>query len=75
MNTAYPPHTLDDIEQAALDRLTDDRRTNGPLPPEAEESLHLAGVFWDEEADEYISITRLVSDHNMNILQQLLPEN
>jgi len=44
------------LEKAALERLTEDRIASGSLPPEVEEILIGAGIYWDEIEHEYFSI-------------------
>jgi|TARA_R100001530_G_scaffold116875_1_gene83985 hypothetical protein len=61
------------ITQAALDRLTEDRKTVGATPPEVEELLSSLGVFWDEEENCYFCMTAYVAELNHNILGDLVP--
>ena len=62
------PEEILDLETAALERLTEDRRLSGSLGPEVEEMLAVAGVFWDPEEDRYTSVDAYVSDLNYNIV-------
>ena len=51
--------TLDNImnlEQKALERLTEDRRLSGSLGDELEEMLNSAGIYWDSLNEEYFNI-------------------
>ena len=51
--------TLDSImnlEQKALERLTEDRRLSGSLGDEVEEMLNSAGIYWDSLNQEYFNI-------------------
>ena len=51
--------TLDNImnlEQQALERLTEDRRLSGSLGDEVEEMLNSAGIYWDSLNEEYFNI-------------------
>ena len=51
--------TLDSImnlEQKALERLTEDRRLSGSLGDEVEEMLNSAGIYWDSLNEEYFNI-------------------
>ena len=62
------PEEILELETAALERLTEDRRLSGSLGPEVEEMLAVAGVFWDAEEDKYTSVDAYVSDLNYNIV-------
>ncbi len=62
-----------ELETAALERLTEDRRLSGSLGPEVEEMLAVAGVFWDVEEDKYTSVNAFVSDLNYNIVASSVP--
>ena len=44
------------LEQKALDRLTEDRRLSGSLGEEVEEMLNSAGIYWDSLNEEYFNI-------------------
>lgn len=44
------------LENAALERLTNERRENGELSPEVDATLSAIGVFWDEIEEEYFNI-------------------
>ena len=44
------------LENAALERLTNERREGGELPPEIDATLSAIGVFWDEIEQEYFNI-------------------
>ena len=51
--------TLDSImnlEQEALQRLTEDRRLSGSLGEHVEEMLNSAGLYWDSLNEEYFNI-------------------
>jgi len=58
------------IESAALDRLTNERREHGELPPEVDATLSALGVFWDEIEQEYFNIDA----YQVEIYQKLLAE-
>ena len=65
------PEEILELETAALDRLTEDRRLSGSLGPEV--MLAVAGVFWDAEEDRYTSVDAYVSDLNYNIVAASIP--
>lgn len=44
------------LENAALERLTNERRESGELSPEVDATLSAIGVFWDEIEQEYFNI-------------------
>lgn len=44
------------LENAALERLTNERRENGEISPEVDATLSAIGVFWDEIEQEYFNI-------------------
>lgn len=44
------------LEQKALERLTEDRRLSGSLGDELEEMLNSAGIYWDSLNEEYFNI-------------------
>ena len=44
------------LENAALERLTNERREGGELSPEVDATLSAIGVFWDEIEQEYFNI-------------------
>lgn len=44
------------LEQKALERLTEDRRLSGSLGDEVEEMLNSAGIYWDSLNQEYFNI-------------------
>jgi len=44
------------LEQKALERLTEDRRLSGSLGEEVEEMLNSAGIYWDSLNEEYFNI-------------------
>ena len=44
------------LEQKALERLTEDRRLSGSLGEEVEEMLNSAGIYWDSLNQEYFNI-------------------
>jgi hypothetical protein len=44
------------LEQKALERLTEDRRLSGSLGDEVEEMLNSAGIYWDSLNEEYFNI-------------------
>ena len=51
--------TLDnftDLQDKALERLTEDRRQSGPLGEDVEEMLNAVGVYWDMIEEEYFNI-------------------
>ena len=51
--------TLDNImnlEQKALERLTEDKRLSGSLGDEVEEMLNSAGIYWDSLNEEDFNI-------------------
>jgi hypothetical protein len=44
------------LENAALEKLTNERRASGSIPQEVNETLYALGVHWDEIEQEYFSI-------------------
>ena len=44
------------LEQEALQRLTEDRRLSGSLGEHVEEMLNSAGIYWDSLNEEYFNI-------------------
>ena len=51
--------TLDnftDLQDKALERLTEDRRQSGSLGEDVEEMLNAVGVYWDMIEEEYFNI-------------------
>ena len=51
--------TLDnftDLQDKALERLTEDRRQSGSLGEDVEEMLNAVGVYWDMVEEEYFNI-------------------
>jgi len=44
------------LEQKALERLTEDRRQSGSLDKDVEEMLNAVGVYWDMIEEEYFNI-------------------
>ena len=44
------------LENAALERLTQERRESGELSPEVDATLAAIGVYWDDVEEEYFSI-------------------
>lgn len=44
------------LEQKALERLTEDRRLSGSLGEHVEEMLNSAGIYWDSLNQEYFNI-------------------
>ena len=44
------------LENAALERLTQERRENGELSPEVAAGLSAIGIFWDDIEEEYFNI-------------------
>ena len=61
-----------DIQKAALDRLTQERRVSGSLGVEMEEMLSMAGVRWDDVEGEYFSEDRSLTEINYNIVSKLI---
>jgi hypothetical protein len=61
-----------DIQKAALDRLTQERRVSGSLGVEMEEMLSMAGVRWDDVEGEYFSEDRYLTEINYNIVSKLI---
>jgi hypothetical protein len=41
------------LEQKALERLTEDRRLSGSLGDEVEEMLNSAGIYWDSLNEDF----------------------
>ncbi len=75
MTNDYTPDELENLEIRALQQLTESRLRDGPLPPEAEDQLHLVGVYWDDEEQEYISLARLCRDTNSHLLHDMISFN
>jgi len=44
------------LEQKALERLTEDRHQSGSLGEDVEEMLNAVGVYWDMIEEEYFNI-------------------
>ncbi len=44
------------LENAALERLTNERRESGEISPEVDATLSAIGVFWDEIEQEYFNL-------------------
>ena len=44
------------LENAALERLTQERRESGELSPEVEATLAAIGIYWDDIEEEYFNI-------------------
>ena len=59
---------LIEFETQTLKRLTDERLAGHALPPEAEEMLALAGIYWDEETQEYSHLAYILGDACMKSL-------
>lgn len=57
-------YTIDSLEQAALKRLTEDRRASGSLDPEVEQLLSSSGIYWDEIGKEYFILDTFLSEVN-----------
>jgi hypothetical protein len=62
-----------DLEKAALERLTQQRRVSGSLGSEMEEMLFIAGVHWDDVEGEYFSEDRYLTEINHTIVSKLIP--
>jgi hypothetical protein len=61
-----------DLEKAALQRLTQQRRVSGSLGVELEEMLFVAGVRWDDVEGEYFSEDRYLTEINYTIVSELI---
>ena len=61
-----------DLEKAALERLTQQRRVSGSLGVELEEMLFIAGVHWDDVTGEYFSQDRFLTEINYTIVSELI---
>ena len=66
------------LENAALERLTQERRENGELSPEVDAGLSAIGIFWDDIEEEYFSIDeyqRTMYDHFADLYSAPSHEN
>ena len=63
------------LEKAALERLTEDRIASGSIPPEVEELLVSAGVYWDEIGQQYFSIEAFQKETFERLTQEYMDEN
>ena len=61
-----------ELEKAALERLTQERRVSGSLGLEMEEMLAMAGVLWDDVEGEYFSEDRYLTEINHTIVSKLI---
>ena len=58
------------LEKAALERLTNERRASGSIPQEVDDTLSMLGVHWDEIEQEYFSIDK----YQAEVYQRLAEE-
>jgi hypothetical protein len=66
------------LENAALERITQERRENGELSPEVDAGLSAIGIFWDDIEEEYFSIDeyqRTMYDHFADLYSAPSHEN
>ena len=61
-----------ELEKAALERLTQERRVSGRLGLEMDEMLSMAGVLWDDVEGEYFSEDRYLTEINYTIDSKLI---
>ena len=61
-----------ELEKAALERLTQERRVSGSLGLEMDEMLSMAGVLWDDVEGEYFSEDRYLTEINYTIVSELI---
>jgi len=66
------------LENAALERLTQERRESGELSPEVDATLAAIGVYWDDIEEEYFSIDeyqRVMYEHFADLYSGTPSEN
>jgi len=66
------------LENAALERLTQERRESGELSPEVDATLAAIGVYWDDIEEEYFSIDeyqRVMYEHFADLYSGAPSEN
>jgi len=62
------------LEQKALERLTEDRRLSGSLGEEVEEMLNSAGIYWDSLNEEYFNIDSFQAETYKRLASEYAPQ-
>ena len=62
------------LEQKALERLTEDRRLSGSLGEEVEEMLNSAGIYWDSLNEEYFNIDTFQAETFKRLAAEYAPQ-
>jgi hypothetical protein len=62
------------LEQKALERLTEDRRLSGSLGEEVEEMLNSAGIYWDSLNEEYFNIEQFQMETFKRLAAEYAPQ-
>ena len=62
------------LEQKALERLTEDRRQSGSLGEEVEEMLNAVGVYWDMIEEEYFNIDTFQAETHKRLAAEYAPQ-
>jgi len=62
------------LEQKALERLTEDRRQSGSLDEEVEEMLNAVGVYWDMIEEEYFNIDTFQAETYKRLAAEYAPQ-
>ena len=63
------------LEQKALERLTEDRRLSGSLGEEVEEMLNSAGIYWDSLNEEYFNIDSFQAETYKRLAAEYASQN
>jgi hypothetical protein len=62
------------LEQKALERLTEDRRLSGSLGEEVEEMLNSAGIYWDSLNEECFNIEQFQMETFKRLAAEYAPQ-
>jgi len=62
------------LEQKALERLTEDRRLSGSFGEEVEEMLNYAGIYWDSLNEEYFNIDQFQAETYKRLASEYAPQ-
>lgn len=66
------------LENAALERLTQDRREGGEFSPEVDQMLATFSIYWDDISNEYFNLDeyqREMYEHFANLYSDAPSEN
>jgi len=63
------------IGNAALERLTNERRVSGSIPQEVADTLSMLGVHWDEIDQEYFSLDQYQEEVFTRLAEEYTREN